>query len=163
MCEQPTTGQAATRWTMAELYPAERAMVMALRGWKNCGRSGGLAMARLAVHEAGLPDHVVLPLAASLGVLAAFAANNRPDARCLKCGKLATDEAILVDTLASLQVGADREAARLVQPWTTSPLARGMVLATLQDLADELTEAGCRLPGIRTLPLDEHSLLMAAE
>jgi hypothetical protein len=163
MCEQPTAGQAPTRWTIPTLDPSERAVVMALRGWKSCGRTGGLAMARLAVAEAGLPGELVLPLAATLGILAAFGAGNRPDARCLKCSKLALDEAILLDTIASLQVGADREAARLIQPWVGSPIARGMVLASLQDLADSLIEAGCRLPGIHTMSLEAESLLMAAE
>lgn len=131
------------------LHPAERAAVEAARGWRSCERSGGLAMARLAVAGAGLPAEVVMPLAAALGVLGAFGLPERPRTLELDAPGVGLDEAILLDTLAALQVGADRDAAALVRPWFASPLARGVALASLQDLADALRLSGCLLPGGR--------------
>jgi len=134
---------------IGSLHPGERAVIEAARGWQTCERSGGLAMARFAVTGAGLPVEVMPPLAAALGVLGAFTLSGLPRTRAIADPEIGHDEAALLDALAALQVGADRDAILLVRAWFASPLARGVTLASLQDLADTLRASGCLLPGGR--------------
>jgi len=145
---------------LGSLHPGERAVIDAARGWQTCERSGGLAMARFAVAGAGLPVEVMPPLAAALGVLGAFALSGRPRTNMIADAELGRDEAVLLDTLAALQVGADRDAILLVRAWFASPLARGITLASLQDLADALRACGCLLPGgrLRALAMLDESV-----
>lgn len=162
MCGRGGSGREETVWTIDELGVGERALVSALRGWKSCERSGGLAMARCALAEAGLPTDIVLSLASALGVLGAFCVEGRPDARCLNCAEIARDEAVLLDAIAAFQKGDEDGAARLIAPWVSSPIARGMVLSSLEDLAVALVLARCRLPGGRSGYAFEAADLMAA-
>jgi hypothetical protein len=158
-------GIRANERTRGEAGPAgldrcERAVIRALRGWRACERPGGLAMARLAVADAGLPDDLVLPLAAALGVLGAFARADRPCTGASASSAPSSDERALLEALAALQRGDEVEADRHLRAWAQSPLSRGMIRVGLRDLADSLSRCGACLPGAVAVP---ERLALAAE
>lgn len=153
-----TTGEGRlSPWSVADLTPAERALLAGFRQWFRHGTAGGMAAMRAGFDVAGVPSTALLPLFALLGGFAVTQAR-RPDIRPVSSPRVGADEMALLDALAAVQAGEADMAAQTLDRWL--PL---MALCVATDAARELAcilDAACiRLPRRRAARL----IAMAAE
>jgi hypothetical protein len=142
MCDTGTEGRLSP-WTVADLTPAERALLTGFRRWFRDGTAGGMAAMRAGFSVAGIPSTALLPLFALLG---AFAVTNaaRPDIRCPSCARIGLDEMALLDALAAVQAGETDVATQVFDRWLPM-MALCMATDSVRELARILDGARIRL------------------
>lgn len=153
-----TTGEGRlSPWTMADLTPAERALLTGLRQWFRHGTAGGMAAMRAGFDVARVPSTALLPLFALLGCFAVGRAR-RPDIRPPSSDRIGLDEMAFLDALAAVQAGEADIAAQSLARWLPV-MALSVAVDAARELACILDGACIRLPRRRPARL----IALAAE